>query len=198
MASDIYSLGIIINEIISIIPPFNKESHDYYLAMDICRGKRPMISNETPNFLRDIIQKCWDADPKNRPDSYKIETLIKDFMYTKNEKGIHNELEIEHEKIEFTEQFEKLIKSSYNFTETKTTNSLKLQLISHSQATYTSQPLDLTNLPNPENCQNQEEFVSSRVQTTDIPESNNVDFLDLFDAFNVKSSNISTNQSDNI
>ena len=38
--SDIYSLGIIINEVISIIPPFNKEQHDYHLALDICHGIR--------------------------------------------------------------------------------------------------------------------------------------------------------------
>jgi len=61
---------IIINEIISIIPPFNNEPHDYYLALDICRGKRPKIREETPEKLKELIQKCWDANPENRP-TYK-------------------------------------------------------------------------------------------------------------------------------
>ena len=48
--SDVYLLGIVMNEIISIVPPFNKESHDEHLALDICRGKRPKIREETPEF----------------------------------------------------------------------------------------------------------------------------------------------------
>src|SRR5581483_10664539 len=33
-ASDIYSFGVILNEIISIVPPFNNEPHDEHLALD--------------------------------------------------------------------------------------------------------------------------------------------------------------------
>src|ERR1700751_169485 len=57
-ASDMYSFGIIMNEIISVIPPFNDIQHDLYLALDICRGKRPEIREETPEFLKELIQKC--------------------------------------------------------------------------------------------------------------------------------------------
>src|ERR1043166_10346982 len=38
LASDIYSLGVIINEIITVIPPFNNQPHDLFLTLDICRG----------------------------------------------------------------------------------------------------------------------------------------------------------------
>jgi len=34
-ASDMYSFGIIMNEIISVVPPFNDEPHDEHLALDI-------------------------------------------------------------------------------------------------------------------------------------------------------------------
>ncbi|RIA96075.1 kinase-like domain-containing protein, partial [Glomus cerebriforme] len=71
-ASDIYSLGIIINEIISTIPPFYNQSHDFYLALDICHGLRPKICEQTPDFLKELIQQCWDANPKNRPTSETI------------------------------------------------------------------------------------------------------------------------------
>ena len=43
--SDVYSLGIVMNEIISIVPPFNNEPHDHYLALDICHGRRLRIRN---------------------------------------------------------------------------------------------------------------------------------------------------------
>src|SRR5437016_1181779 len=79
-ASDIYSLGIIINEIISIVPPFNEEPHDYYLAIDICYGRRPEIREETPKILKELINKCWNANPENRPSSDEIDTSINDFI----------------------------------------------------------------------------------------------------------------------
>ncbi|RIA98062.1 kinase-like domain-containing protein, partial [Glomus cerebriforme] len=75
--SDVYSFGIIMNEIISIIPPFNDEPYDHYLALDICRGKRPKIRDEVPEFLRELIQKCWDAIPENRPTSEEVMNEIR-------------------------------------------------------------------------------------------------------------------------
>jgi serine/threonine protein kinase len=49
LASDIYSLGIIMNEIITVIPPFNDKAHDHLLIKEICQGLRPSIRAETPN-----------------------------------------------------------------------------------------------------------------------------------------------------
>src|ERR1051325_2878789 len=34
LASDVYSLGIIINEITAVVPPFNDRSYDLFLALD--------------------------------------------------------------------------------------------------------------------------------------------------------------------
>src|SRR3954451_13792112 len=47
LASDVYSLGVIINEIITVVPPFNDQPHIHYLALDICRGLRPHIKTGT-------------------------------------------------------------------------------------------------------------------------------------------------------
>src|SRR4030095_10453778 len=85
--SDIYSFGIIMNEIISIVPPFNKEPHDEYLALDICRGKRPKIGEETPGFLKELIQNCWDANPENRPTSGEVSNKIKNYVYADYDKS---------------------------------------------------------------------------------------------------------------
>src|SRR6266542_7151713 len=46
-ASDIYSFGIIMWEMTSGIPAFNKRSHDFDLTLDICRGLRPNIIEGT-------------------------------------------------------------------------------------------------------------------------------------------------------
>ena len=44
----------VMNEIISIVPPFNDVPHYYHLALDICRGKRPKIREETPEPIKRI------------------------------------------------------------------------------------------------------------------------------------------------
>ena len=139
--SDVYSLGIIMNEIISIVPPFNNEPHDEHLALDICRGKRPKIREETPEFLKELIQKCWDANPENRPTSNEIRGELESYSNGKNQ----NELK-------------KLEELTYEFTETTDTKLFE----THPQAIYTSRLLNFSNLPEPVNCLNQEEFVSSR------------------------------------
>ena len=140
--SDVYSFGIIMNEIISIVPPFNKEPHDEHLALDICRGKRPKIREETPESLKELIQKCWDANPENRPTSEEIYNELNNYV-------IHGK---------YQKELEKLEELTYEFTETTDTKLFK----THPQAIYKSRLLNFSNLPEPVNCPNQEEFVFSR------------------------------------
>ena len=104
--------------------------------MDICRGKRPKIREETPEFLKELIQKCWDANPENRPTS----------------KEIRDELR------KYRKELEKLEELTYEFTETTDTKLFE----THPQAIYTSRLLNFSNLPEPVNYPNQKEFVSSR------------------------------------
>ena len=140
-ASDMYSFGIIMNEIISVVPPFNDEPHDEHLALDICCGKRPKMRAETPEFLKKLIQKCWDANPENRPTSEEVYETLYNYVYGKG-----------------NEELEKLEELTYEFTETTDTKLFE----THPQAIYTSRLLNFSNLPEPVNCPNQEEFVSSR------------------------------------
>ncbi|GBB86039.1 hypothetical protein RclHR1_01250002 [Rhizophagus clarus] len=77
-ASDIYSLGIIIWVLHSFEEPFNNKDHDANLILDIIRGLRPQISPKMgiPTHIVDLMKKCWDSDPKNRPTAQQIiETL---------------------------------------------------------------------------------------------------------------------------
>src|SRR5436190_4756067 len=116
--SDIYSLGVIINEIISIFPPFYNQPHDFLLALDICRGLRPEIREKTPQPLKELIQKCWDANPDNRPTSEQVLEKIKNMNI--------NESEL-----------------SYDLDSITIANSSS-KTITHPQATYTSKLLNLS------------------------------------------------------
>src|SRR5688572_30420683 len=62
--SDIYSLGVVINAIISGGLPLSDRPQDEFLMLEICRGLRPEIRDEAPQYLKEVIQKCWDADPE--------------------------------------------------------------------------------------------------------------------------------------
>ncbi|PKY15944.1 kinase-like protein, partial [Rhizophagus irregularis] len=73
-ASDIYSIAMLMWEISSGQPPFINYEHDYDLAINIINGVRPKIVSETPLEYKNLMKKCWDADPLKRPD---ISTLIK-------------------------------------------------------------------------------------------------------------------------
>jgi serine/threonine protein kinase len=168
LASDVYSLGVIINEIITVIPPFNNLPHDHYLALDICRGLRPNIREETPDSLKELIKKCWDANPENRPSSGEIfHTLsyhlnayksmpLKKLSYNFNEStNITKEIQLN----------ETNTRLSYNPNESTNITDLflKVQLEEiHPQAIYTSRLLNLQNLPEPINCPNQQECIFSR------------------------------------
>ncbi|RIA90990.1 kinase-like domain-containing protein [Glomus cerebriforme] len=66
-ASDIYSIGMIIWEILSGQPPFMNFEHDYNLAMNIINGTRPKILSGTPLEFKSLMEQCWNTNPLERP-----------------------------------------------------------------------------------------------------------------------------------
>ena len=60
--------------------PFANCAHDGLLALDICNGVRPEIKEpEAPKFYIDLMKKCWDPNPENRPNSIEIYKSILQF-----------------------------------------------------------------------------------------------------------------------
>ena len=139
-AADIYSFGIIMNEFISEETPYNDIPHDHVLAIKICKGLRPKISKDTPKLLADLIMKCWDAKPENRPsakDLYQVLKKWRDERYNKDSE-IYSQIK-ECDKIS-------KIKFKNRSSEDKSKN-----LQTHPQAIYTSRLLNFKNLPEPVN-----------------------------------------------
>ncbi|RHZ75195.1 hypothetical protein Glove_217g60 [Diversispora epigaea] len=86
-ASDIYSFGMIMLEVFTSYPPYYNIPHDEKLVISICEGQKPEIMCEIPQLLKDLMEKCWDTDPSNRPKAIKLKSQLGDFddNYSNNE-----------------------------------------------------------------------------------------------------------------
>ncbi|CAB4431340.1 unnamed protein product [Rhizophagus irregularis] len=135
-ASDIYSFGIMMNEYISEETPYNNIPHNHALAIKICKGLRPNTFKYTPNLLTDLITKCWDAKPENRPTAKELYQILN--------KWNNYEYDDSDTKSQVYEYDDKI---RLNRTSEKRSNNIQ----THPQAIYTSRLLNFKNLPEPVN-----------------------------------------------
>ncbi|RHZ84252.1 hypothetical protein Glove_84g94 [Diversispora epigaea] len=79
-ASDIYSFGMVMLEVLTSYPPYYNIPHDENLAMGICEGLKPEIKCKIPQFLKEIMEKCWNFEPLNRPTAEELKSKIKEYI----------------------------------------------------------------------------------------------------------------------
>src|SRR5436190_8673347 len=77
--SDIYSFGMIMWEFTTGKKPFHDRSHNHCLILDILKGERPQITDDTPEFYADLMKKCWDHNPENRPTAWEIYNCFREY-----------------------------------------------------------------------------------------------------------------------
>jgi serine/threonine protein kinase len=141
-ASDIYSLSMIMWEFTSGIPPFKHKTHELELNLEICKGEQPEIVENTPKCYIDLMKKCWDSEPSNRPTIIMLENIISEWIscidkyYSINRDGINKfdifiDNQLKNDMLEFVKANEALVQ--------KQTNTSIIQ--SHSQAFYKSHKL---------------------------------------------------------
>ncbi|GES82220.1 kinase-like domain-containing protein [Rhizophagus clarus] len=135
-ASDIYSFGITMTEVLTSYPPYYNIPHKERLAVYICQGLRPKISrSEVPQLLLDMVNRCLDAEPQKRPSAKKLYRILQ--KYNIDRKDLESEFSKQINTIENSKEF-----PIYDPTKPMAT---------HSKAIYTSRKLDYKYLSKPVN-----------------------------------------------
>ncbi|GES99199.1 kinase-like domain-containing protein [Rhizophagus clarus] len=116
-------------EIYGVVPfmaPEILRAHDIQLSLNVCKGERPKIIENTPQCYVDLMKKCWNENPSERPSASEVKNIIENWIfYPYNQ--INEEL-----KSNVMEFINAPIKSNNFITEF------------HSQACYISRLLDFT------------------------------------------------------
>ncbi|CAG8556974.1 17811_t:CDS:2, partial [Cetraspora pellucida] len=71
-ASDIYSIGIIMWQLVTRCVPFDGCEHDISLLRNICKGLRPQVISEIPVDYECMMKRCWNANPLQRPNAQEL------------------------------------------------------------------------------------------------------------------------------
>src|SRR3954451_6838664 len=76
-AADIYSFGMVMYFVTTGRQPFADRAHNQDLVLSICNGNRPEITEKNaPKCYIDLMKKCWDSNPDNRPNAREIENQL--------------------------------------------------------------------------------------------------------------------------
>ncbi|KAG9295274.1 hypothetical protein G9A89_004169 [Geosiphon pyriformis] len=147
MAGDIYSFAMLLWELATGKPPFHDCSHDAILIMAILNGQRPKITSPLiPPCITEIIVKCWDVNPENRPTAKeiraKLRELLKFYMRFKSKFRYQGIIDKEYKQYLESEKYVKEMAEGDDST-TKTTTTTTTKMSIHPGAVYTSRILTL-------------------------------------------------------
>ncbi|GBC15389.2 kinase-like domain-containing protein [Rhizophagus irregularis DAOM 181602=DAOM 197198] len=133
--------------------PFSDRAHDKLLALDICNEIRPEINEpKAPKCYIDLMKKCWNSNPTNRPNVFKIEEFIWLFYnsYISNASKFKYIMKIEKEQQHY--EIEKQFKEAEEYRKENPISIKDIQSTTHPQAVYTSRLLNSFTKDLPSEC----------------------------------------------
>ncbi|RHZ70096.1 hypothetical protein Glove_275g20 [Diversispora epigaea] len=150
-ASDIYSFGMVMLEVLTSYPPYYNISHNENLVVGICEGLKPEIKCEIPQFLKEIMEECWNFEPFNRPTAKELKSQLNGYL--SNDDKIREQVK---------KQVKAANKSNKNFIRFYPNEM-------HPEAIYTSRLIPKTTIPEYDTFNSGQQFFS-------IPENIIVDY----------------------
>jgi len=75
--ADVFSLSIVLWEILSLKWAFNGYHMKEYLLYVVRQDERLPVKKNWPSILRTVLPEAWDKDPKRRPTMKRFGTLIR-------------------------------------------------------------------------------------------------------------------------
>ncbi|CAI2178838.1 2675_t:CDS:2 [Funneliformis geosporum] len=93
-ASDIYSLGMIMWEFTTGFKPFANVEHNTELIIEIIDGKRPEITEDTPECYANLMKRCWNSDPSKRPSIIEVRRTVGNWYHKKTNSEQFNKADL--------------------------------------------------------------------------------------------------------
>ena len=84
---DAYSFGIIFWQICSLTTPYAGYNQKMHSDRVVRQGQRPTPDPTWPMSWVDLMQRCWDRTPTERPDFDVIVDILQDRYYEMEEQG---------------------------------------------------------------------------------------------------------------
>ncbi|GET00889.1 kinase-like domain-containing protein [Rhizophagus clarus] len=138
--SDVYSMAMIMWEFTTGCKPFANVAHDLELILNIVDGKRPAITEDTPECFANLMKSCWDPDPQKRPSMKKVREIFGSWYFRNKDIKQFNDAETKRKALLYSKNI------GPEFTEKR-----------HPEAIYTSRllqeyitkayELDINNIP---------------------------------------------------